>query len=242
MAQTLRSHSIFHHTGGLAYHLRALRYRRNLWQPFMAIAADWLAAWQPPRQQLLIVGPSAGYSLSADFLARFAAAGEAVIAMEPDPLARWILRYRFPSVRWQFDSLDVFQKGGLRALAHHYPHACILFANVIGQKLESDPRFAQTWRAQLREQLAGHHWASYHDVISTEATPLANRATLHVAPDDRRDRLEDVLAKFWPPGELPLVDHHCWQLQGEGHGAAYALWSITPQQHHLIEWQSHTPI
>ncbi len=57
-------------TGGLVYHLRALRHRRGLWAPFHRAVANWLAGWQPGRE-LVIVGPSAGYALPAGFLMRF---------------------------------------------------------------------------------------------------------------------------------------------------------------------------
>ena len=71
-------------SGGLVYHLRALRHRHGLWAPFQRVVADWLAGWQPGRRELVIVGPSAGYALPAGFLRRF----ERVTALEPDPLAR----------------------------------------------------------------------------------------------------------------------------------------------------------
>lgn len=60
-------------SGGLTYHLRALRWRRRLWAPFRAQVAAWLAAWQPPCSELLLLGPSAGYTLDPAFLSRFAA-------------------------------------------------------------------------------------------------------------------------------------------------------------------------
>lgn len=81
-------------SGGLTYHLRALRWRRRLWTPFRAQVAAWLAAWQPPCSELLLLGPSAGYTLDPAFLSRFAA----IHAVEPDPLAHWLLRRRFPGL------------------------------------------------------------------------------------------------------------------------------------------------
>ncbi|MGL4407279.1 MAG: hypothetical protein ACRCTU_02685, partial [Zoogloea sp.] len=56
-------------SGGLVYHLRAWRARRQ-WAAFHAQVAAWLAAWMPERHRLVLVGPSAGYALPLGFLAR----------------------------------------------------------------------------------------------------------------------------------------------------------------------------
>ena len=47
-----------HASGGLIWHLRALRYRNSLWQPFRQTVQAWLESWQPPTDKLLIVGTS----------------------------------------------------------------------------------------------------------------------------------------------------------------------------------------
>lgn len=97
----LRDH-LLDPSGGLVYHLRAARHRHGLWAPFHASVAGWLADWQPRRRELLIVGPSAGYALPDGFFTRFAQ----VTALEPDPLARWLLRRRADAAQLRFDRLD----------------------------------------------------------------------------------------------------------------------------------------
>ncbi len=125
----MRSH-LWHASGGLVYHWRALRYRRRLWQPFVAQVAHWLAGWQPTQEELVIVGPSAGYTLDRAFLARFAR----VTILEPDPIAKSRLRRRFAGISFEEGRVDCFSgMGGPQALSQAYPRAAIMFANSIGQ-------------------------------------------------------------------------------------------------------------
>lgn len=217
--------SLLNDSGGLGYHWRALRYRRRLWQPFIAQIAHWLAAWQPPQTELVIIGPSAGYTLDAGFLARFAK----VSILEPDPLARALLRRRFPAVRFQHGQLDCFAGlHGPLALRQHYPQAAFLFANSLGQQLaQLDPR----WPAQLQQAMQSCSWASYHDVVASSRAP-------HTAIGRKfqtGESLEQLLAAFWSGGELELFDHGSF---GVLPAQEHAAWAITPQQHHLVAWMS----
>lgn len=217
-------------SGGLVYHLRANQYRSGAWQPFCRTVAGWLADWEPPTQQLLLVGPSGGYSLPAAFLQRFTR----IVAIEPDPLARWMLRSRFRGLDFAFAELDCFADlHGPARLAATFPQASILFCNVIGQLLEFTPA---GWREALPRALAGRAWASYHDVISTSQPPLRNQAC-EAAPTDS---LETVLARFWDGGELALHDHGTFALCGQA--GRYMVWALTPTRHHLIEWQAQQPV
>lgn len=212
-------------SGGLVYHWRALRHRRKLWQPFITQVAQWLAQWQPVQKELVIIGPSAGYTLDANFLARFAR----VSILEPDPLARALLRRRFPAQHFQYDNLDCFAGlHGPLALRQHYPQAAFLFANVLGQKLaQLDPR----WPARLQRAMQGCSWASYHDVVASSRAPRSGEARSFRAGET----LEQVLSAFWAGGELELFDHGSFAVLPADE---YAVWSITPQQHHLVAWMS----
>ena len=253
-------------SGGLVWHLRALRYRNRLWQPFCTQVASWLADWQPHCRELLIVGPSAGYSLNASFLARW----QKVSVIEPDPLARWLLRRRFPQVTWHFETQQALASAAdLQGLARRHPEAAILFSNVLGQLAPDEAQAGSTWRSSLRQALRGRHWASYHDVASCQRAPdkLQTR-------QGRADGLESVLGQFWHGGELEIVDHGCFALgseQGAGERRekdgesgkesvakertaedianqnpgsdaphAWCVWTLRPGQYHLVEWVSHS--
>lgn len=212
-------------SGGLGYHWRALRYRRTLWQDFAAQVARWLAAWRPPQRDLVIVGPSAGYTLARAFLERFAS----VTILEPDPFARLLLRRRFPFIPFMSGSLDCMAGAeGPYLLAATYPQAAILFANVIGQKIAALP---PAWAPALHNALREHSWASYHDVIATTRMPrMASACTF-----DANARLEDVLETFWGGDELVIHDHGSF---GVLPSHEFTTWQITPQQCQLVGWSS----
>ncbi len=175
--------------GGLAYHLTALRFRRTLWQPYHAQVADVLALWAPPQRALVVIGPSAGWNLPAAFLARF----DTVTAIEPDPLARWLLRRRFAKVHWQFDANDYFTPHGplpwrdnLDRLFARYPHQALLFSEFLGQLLglypdavatERDGALVTTpafdaWRGHLRAHLQARTFCTLHDRWVSHTPPL----------------------------------------------------------------------
>ena len=216
-------------SGGVVYHLRALHHRHRLWAPFHRVVAGWLADWQPPRRELVIVGPNAGYALPAGFLARF----EAVTALEPDPLARWLLRRRRDAAQVRFGRLDCLATAdGLAHLAARFPAAAILFSNVLGQ-LDAP---AADWQTLLARHLPGHAWSSYHDVISTGASP-AHRDACTVSG---AETLAATLARFWTDRQLEVIDHRTFRLDGTG-PFGYAVWPLTPRCWHLVEWAQHRP-
>ncbi len=217
-------------SGGLSYHLRALRYRRTLWQPFTQQVACWLQQWQPPGEELVIIGPNAGYTLDADFLRRFAR----ICILEPDPLARWLLARRFPTCRFEHEVLDCCAGiHGPAMLRARFPQAAFLFSNLLGQVIERlDPR----WPAALQDAMQGANWASYHDLVACRQAPQRTRA-LRL---DTASSLEAIIRKFWTEaGALQVHDHGSF---GVLPARACAPWSLTPRQHHLVAWTSMTVV
>jgi hypothetical protein len=219
----LRDH-LLDPSGGLVYQLRAARHRHGLWAPFHAAVADWLADWQAVRNELVIVGPNAGHALPAGFLASF----ETVVALEPDPLARWLLARRPDARRLRFDTLDcLVSANGLTELAGRYPQAAILFSNVLGQI--NAP--AERWTRLLARHLSGHVWASFHDVISTRSAPDQREGCTVTVTES----LEATLARFWKGREITVFDHETFRLNDSG-PFRYAPWQITGKRWHLVEW------
>ncbi len=216
-------------SGGLSYHLRALRYRQHLWQPFTQQVGRWLQAWQPPQSELVIIGPNAGYTLDAGFLGRF----RRITILEPDPLARWLLARRFPACRFEHEVLDCCAGlHGPAMLRARFPDAAFLFANLLGQVIS---RLDQGWPAALQEALQGASWASYHDLAACNKAPaFAGELKLK-----GRESLAAILRRYWPTGEArqPLTVHDHGSL-GVLPASACAPWSITPRQHHLVGWSS----
>ena len=229
--QEIRRNVWLSDAGGVRYHLRALCHRRRRWRAFRDTVATWFAAWRPPCQRLVLVGPSAGHTLP---LAQMHGFSE-IVALEPDPVARRWLAWRAHHLPLHFDAIDVLSGATpLRPLRTAFPDAAVLFCNVLGQVA---PAGGGRWHERLADSLAGHHWASYHDVISTDVRPLAGAGPMFC---DAR-RLETVLERFWPGGQLALVDHETFRLAGPSQPADYALWPLGPDRWHLIEWVVHRP-
>jgi len=213
-------------SGGLAYHWRAWRYRKRLWRSFHAQVARWLTQWQPAGTTLILIGPSAGYALPTDFLARF----DTLVAIEPDPLARWRLRRRRPDACWQFVAEDVFtDPQALERLAQRFPTATFLFCNVIGQVMGADELMA--WREAHARWFASHDWASWHDVFSSDRPPhgLPTHDETLCGPA----AAAEVARRLWSGLPCAVEDHGSFGLWP---GAEHALWPITPTQWHVIGW------
>lgn len=159
-------------SGGLYYHLRAWRHR-HLWRPFRSQITDWLSSWSCPREELILLGPSAGYSLPDDWLKSF----RKIEAFDLDPLSGPLFRRLHPDLPVKFHRVNLFWQDGrlstapLQNLLIEHPRATILFCNILGQVLLEGRASEEEWTAflrRLREILHPHHWASYHDVHTLE--------------------------------------------------------------------------
>ena len=222
--------SWLHPSGGLVYHLRAWRHGKGLWRPFHAQVRQWLSRWQPKEGHLVLVGPSGGYALHADFLERFAR----VTVLEPDPLARLILARRFPHASFRFDADPGLTRGdGFRRLARRYPHAAFLLCNLLGQQLVGQPADFQrrAWLDHMAGDLAGRTWASWHDLASTYRAPVR----LEHLRRERAVPLEEVLGHFWQGGELAIHDHEVSDLAADM-PREYGIWQLRTGQYHLVVW------
>lgn len=221
---------LFHPSGSLPYHLRAWRWRHGLWAPFHARVRRWLTDWRPESKHLALVGPSGGYALTAQFLERF----DRVSVLEPDPLARWLLRQRFRHVDFAWaDCAWLPRPGGFARLAATHPDAALLFCNLLGQELQGQAaEFDRAaWLRELEPALAGREWASWHDLVSTRRAPDRQPplALEHAMP------LDALLEQYWLGGTLEITDHETAGLC-PGRSRQYAVWRLAPRSYHLIEW------
>lgn len=229
----LKSH-LLHPSGGLIWHWRALR-NRQYWQPLINALSHWIDDWlnQLPEHpgKLVLVGPSAGWTLPVGRLQRF----ESITIFEPDLLARQVWKTRLDRTRLQFDFHDVFSEGGLRYLHDAYPSHAILFCNVLGQLSPHDTDAAQQWCHSLRSQLSDRHWASYHDWISTSLPPSMHDKSLAFAAGSA---LASAMNSFWRDSEIEVIDHNTEAL-AEGVRFSCIPWRLRKNQWHLIQWVSH---
>jgi hypothetical protein len=234
-------------TGGLIYHLRAMRHQRRQWAEFRENLYKWLETWRPTESSLLLIGPSGGYCLDRRFVSRFTK----VAAVDPDRLSRWILPWRFRrSVAWS--SRDYFSPRasefdieGVRSLLADYPDHAILFCNFLGQIpfLDTDAALGDSfarWKRDLNEVLADRSWASFHDRLSGPLAPALSQPEgdfpLPLTDSELLDKLYH--RRTGSPGNperpVELLDH----LTGDlfpGLPRRYLSWRLTPNYWHLIE-------
>ncbi len=214
-------------SGGLFYHLRALRYQKSLWARYQQETARFLEAWNPKAKTLVLVGPSAGYSLPLEFLKRF----EKIIAVEPDALSRILFTQRF-GIRpeWIKKPLN-FERG---VDPKDFPPDCaFLFANVLGQvRIFNVSRFSEN----LKRLVDGHEWASYHDAFSGERLEFDTELATH-----RKATLAEMKSWIYLKSTglttLEINAHVAPDLFSEKDQLQYRYWQwrLTPKRTHLIE-------
>jgi hypothetical protein len=230
-------------SGGLVYHLRALRYRSTLWLPFRRALADWLARHVSESEVLVLVGPSAGHCLPLAQLGR----AQKLVVLEPDPLARRLLAQRLAPRALLAEPRDLLVqpllsgKPGLDTLLERWPAASVLFCNVLGQlHFELDDaqqaRFTAEFRRRVWPALRERAWASFHDRWSFDCPrdAAAEPGSLHFErlPNDQQ------LAEAYFGAEQPAVtalDHGTTELFPETLPRDYLSWRITPRAQHLVE-------
>jgi hypothetical protein len=232
---------MFSPSGGILYHLRAWR-RQRLWRSFTVEVAEWLRDWPLRRDHLLLIGPSAGYTLPLAWLNSFAR----IDAYDIDPFAGWLLKRRLPKAK--FHRADMFwQNGALstaplkEALAFHrraHPGAtvCTLFSNVLGQvRLEravTDPEWDR-FLVELRQTLTELPWASYHDLYTVEPLTYQEHLALGNCLRGLQDPSQIKQIKWTKPFEL--LDHTTGGRWTEGLQKTRMIWSLHRKSLHIIE-------
>jgi hypothetical protein len=235
--------ALFSLSGGLLYHLKAIRYSRELWAPFRRHVATWLNDALPPESELVLVGPSAGHCLPLEQLARF----ERVYVLEPDPIARRILAWRLAHPRLHVEHRDLLVeplisgRAGLDALLDRRPNAAVLFCDLLGQVQlelgeEQQSRFQREFRRRILPRLAGRRWASFHDRWSLdrglEEPKLPSVVGFNYVPQD-----EELGAAWFGAGSaaVQVLDHATSELFPEPGSRRYFAWQITPHALHIVE-------
>jgi len=230
-------------SGGLFYHLKALRYAPGLWQPFRRHVAEWLEHALPPGDELVLIGPSAGHCLPLAQLDRY----QRLYVLEPDPIARFWLRTRLSRARLLLERRDLLVepllagRGGLPVLLRRLPKASVLFCDLLGQVQleltdEQQSRFQREFREKILPLLAERRWASFHDRWSmdrgVEEPALPSSVAFDHAPSDE----ELGGAWFGPDGaKVTVLDHGTSELFPNSRPRRYFAWQITPQALHLVE-------
>lgn len=209
-------------TGGAVWHVRALMASAR-WRPTREAIAHWLNTLNFESRHLVLVGASAGWMMSAEFLERF----RSIEAIDIDPLARPLFAWRHGRrlrragtlVHWH--RLDALLQ--LEALMARWPDAAWLFDNVLGQQIyrhhEMDALEAAL--GGLAQRLAGREWASIHDWLSGPAMPTHAGAVLS-RPIDRA-----------------VIERQGLQLRGQSYSLSAAGEALLATLNASGEWWDH---
>lgn len=229
----------FRPSGGLTYHFNAGRSAtKDRWRPFQAKLQSWLEEWNPKSEELILIGPSGGYTLPTGFLKRF----KQIHAFDLDPLAGFFFRRRHQSVPVKFYRRDVFRgdrgtRGliGVQALdevLREHPNAAILFSNLLGQLLLEKHVMDAEWDrflAKLMKSVHGREFASYHDVYSMENLKLTHEVFKKFSEGRPFEKIREL-------GGRTVTDHMLkkapWPSEAK---RTFMNWELHPNSLHIIE-------
>tara|TARA_Y100000590_G_C15706597_1_gene1008840 strand:- start:1034 stop:1759 length:726 start_codon:yes stop_codon:yes gene_type:complete len=233
---------IFSPTGGLSYHLRAFRYKRNLWSPFISQVHSEIQSWKSPGKALLLIGPNAGYSLPLSYLSQW----EKIEVLEPDPIARFFLKkklglFSYNSRDFFFDLEDESMDYQIVHLFEEYSDYDWIFCNFLGQlqslypesKKEIHPHWIKTFQDLL---LKKNHWFSYHDLFSAPQKPK-----IEAIDSQKFISYDDFIRRVYSTERetLYINDHQTWKLFEPFplEERRWASWEIHPAYTHIIEFR-----
>lgn len=224
-------------TGGWHWHWRAWRSQAR-WAQASEQLADWLMAQSMPRQQLVLVGASAGWMLPTAWLAQF----EEIHAWDIDPLAAPLFQWRHGrTLKRQGTVLHLHTGDGLTPLGRlieAMPDAFFWFDNVLGQL-----RFTQNALATVAQRLHTlQHtlrpvaWGSVHDRMSGPTLPNARLPPAH--PCVAGLAMETPQGQAWlqSMGAIsPWLDHLTEHVLPEGTPVQYSAWPFKSGYAHWLE-------
>ncbi len=219
--------SFFNKTGGMIYHVHAHKYKNVLWKDYHKGINEWLSNWQPKKEKLALIGPSAGYSLNDDFLNSF----KEIKVYDPDPLAKILFkRQKQSKVFWKLKPAfcpEMYSDIESKEYA-------FLFCNLLGQ-LGFTKNFNPGQTFSNLEALKSTSWASFHDLYSFKSKLLMNPELLWKWPSSHRGNDEELLAQFVRTPRTEVSDHHISDLVPNLDQRKLFYWQRVPQYHHIIE-------
>jgi hypothetical protein len=224
-------------TGGWQWHWRAWRSQKR-WAPAAAQISDWLLAQAMPRQQLVLIGPSAGWMLPTEWLTQF----KEVHAWDIDPLAAPLFRWRHgQALKREGTRLYLHTGDGLAHLdewTRTLPTAFFWFDNVLGQLRFTDPSpdAVEQRLKNLQRQLETVAWGSVHDRMSGRHTPgtlfpMARHSGAGLA-------METPEGQAWllQMGAIsPWLDHLTEGVLPKGTPVQHTAWPFKPSYAHWLE-------
>jgi hypothetical protein len=237
-------------TGGIAWHWLAWRSQAR-WASTSQAIAHWLLnhanVFKPEgvtgQPSLLLIGASAGWMMSSQWLQQFAR----VDTFDIDPLAAHLFKWRHGAalkahgVELHCHTQDALYD--LPTLLHEHPKACVFFDNVLGQLRFQRP--ATAWQQVekdielIRKQLSGREWGSVHDRMSGPTVdPIQSHDTLPV----RKSTWNDQQWLTQLNAQSPWLDHLTHSVfsadssrQPSGVHIQDFAWNFSPRYRHWLQ-------
>ena len=230
-------------TGGIAWHWLAWRSKAR-WAPTSHAIEQWLLlnaqAFKPVEVQgqpsLLLIGASAGWMMSSQWLEQFAR----VDAYDIDPLAAVLFKWRHGAALKAADTeLHCHTRDALQdlpSLLSSHPKACVFFDNVLGQlrfqNLATDWQQVERRLKQFKVLLKGREWGSIHDRMSGPTTNLIQHISdLPVRHADWHD--QKWLTQL--DAQSPWLDHLTNAIFPAGLAVQDFAWNFSPNYRHWLQ-------
>ena len=230
-------------TGGLAWHWLAWRSEAR-WAPTSLALEKWLMShaqvFKPGHVQgqpsLLLIGASAGWMMSSQWLQQFAR----VDTYDIDPIAATLFKWRHGKAlqathtELQCHTRDALQD--LPGLLSAHPKACVFFDNVLGQlrfqNQATDWQQVERRLKQFKVQLQGREWGSVHDRMSGRTTQaLQHNSDVPVRQADWHDQhwLTQLNA------QSPWLDHLTQDVFPAGTSVQDLAWNFSSHYRHWLQ-------
>ena len=235
-------------TGGVAWHWLAWRSQAR-WASTSQAIEHWLlnqaqvfkASGVAGQPSLLLIGASAGWMMSSQWLQQFAR----VDTFDIDPLAAPLFKWRHgAALKSQGVELHCHTHNALQdlpALLNAHPKACVFFDNVLGQLRFQRPSAA--WQQveadiqKIQKQLKGREWGSVHDRMSGPTLEkIVETDTLPVRNSQQND--QQWLTQL--NAESPWLDHLTHDVfpletSGQEINIQNFAWNFSPRYRHWLQ-------
>jgi hypothetical protein len=235
-------------TGGVAWHWLAWRSQAR-WASTSQAIEHWLlnqaqvfkASGVAGQPSLLLIGASAGWMMSSQWLQQFAR----VDTFDIDPLAAPLFKWRHgAALKSQGVELHCHTHNALQdlpALLNAHPKACVFFDNVLGQLRFQRPSAA--WQQveadiqKIQKQLKGREWGSVHDRMSG---PTLEKIVESDALPVRNSQQNDQQWLTQLNAESPWLDHLTHDVfpletSGQEINIQNFAWNFSPRYRHWLQ-------
>lgn len=225
-------------SGGLLYHLKALRYRDSYWRGFRdhleRLQLEWLQGISSSqRENLVLIGGSGGHCQSQIFLKSF----KNIIHVDIDSCSPFFFKRNHPELKVQFIRQNAFTS------EHHVDDALLerfpattstwMWCNLLGQIGFHYTEY-ETHKVleNISLQMRDHAWMSFHDLYSFHSR--TKHSGLKLSPHFNKWEEARIELSQLKQERIDLTDHQTKDVF-DFERREILLWPLTPKQIHFIE-------